>query len=255
MWKKRRFYNDLPKRRPPRKGVIPYLARLYQAPKKGFDAEGLTRSRRAMDLPDEDYAGAVCLLLPYGDATLVDASWFDYLIESEWQVMGRGIFTPKRPERTARGKRVGMRQLHRALLERRGNLNTDLVSGWNAGRVLQKQLAEKDVDHKNRNPFDNRFENLRFATHRQNCQNKGPVPASSSRFKGVTKVKGKDRWVANACLAGKKYYLGRFDDEVRAAMAYNAFVKKHCPEFGYLNPIVALPTDREFTPERKRKAT
>ena len=95
----------------------------------------------------------------------------------------------------------------------------------------------KDIDHKNRRPWDHRWENLRIATRSDNMHNKEPAKGKSSKYKGVTKIKGRERWTAHITIRGKTHHLGTFDDEFKAAQAYNAAVRKYCPEFGYVNPL------------------
>lgn len=57
-------------------------------------------------------------------------------------------------------------------------------------------LPEKLViDHKNRDPMDNRRENLRLVTHRQNCLNtshaKGYTKLANGKYRAIIKVNGK----------------------------------------------------------------
>lgn len=98
------------------------------------------------------------------------------------------------------------------------------------------------VDHINGNGADNRRRNLRIATNAQNSWNsrkyrtwRGRPP--SSKYKGVRWHKGKGRWQAQAMLNYKHIYLGQFDDEVKAAKAYNEFAEEHYGEFARLNVI------------------
>lgn len=49
----------------------------------------------------------------------------------------------------------------------------------------------------------------------------------SSKHEGVCRDNTRGKWLAQASLNGKHYHLGRFDDELEAARAYDAFVIKH----------------------------
>lgn len=74
------------------------------------------------------------------------------------------------------------------------------------------------VDHINGNGLDNRRSNLRFATNRQNQQNRHDV--TSSRYPGVGWNKHANKWVSRIWFNGKRKHLGCFTDEREAAMVY-----------------------------------
>lgn len=74
------------------------------------------------------------------------------------------------------------------------------------------------VDHKNRNPLDNRKTNLRVCFQRSNTQNTSMRSSNTSGFTGVWKDKRKNnRWVAEIMCYGKKRFLGYFDTCFEAA--------------------------------------
>ena len=74
------------------------------------------------------------------------------------------------------------------------------------------------VDHINGNGLDNRRENLRVCSPRQNQQNRKKI--HSSKYPGVSWNKRSARWDARIMVKGKRYYLGTYIDEREAAMAY-----------------------------------
>lgn len=125
-------------------------------------------------------------------------------------------------------------------------------------RLVLRVPYDRQVDHRSRERWDNRKSNLRVATASQNAMNKKGMAGKTSRYKGVHWNKGQERWVARVTYEGNKYHLGTFTDETEAALAYNAFVKAHCPEFGYLNPILGAKADDEPTtvkePPKKRRS-
>lgn len=91
-------------------------------------------------------------------------------------------------------------------------------------------------DHINGNGLDNRKANLRQATYAQNSWNRGKnrVP-SYSKYKGVS-LHGTDRkWQAQICVHGKRIYLGRFNSELEAAMAYDAAAVKYHGRYANVN--------------------
>ena len=203
-------------------------------------------SRQLLNLPDEGYSDALCLLLPNGYATLIDVAMFEYAVRFNWLVMGRTIFYIERRLVGRVRRRCGIGKTGYGTYRVPGSQEMHqmsrmlFVAGYEDGPArhnAQREITGKDVDHRNRNPWDNRWDNLRPATRRENSQNRGPAKNKSSQHKGVTKVKGKNRWQAQITVDGKTHYLGTFDDEFKAAQAYNAAVRKYCPEFGYINPL------------------
>lgn len=74
------------------------------------------------------------------------------------------------------------------------------------------------IDHENRMRSDNRWRNLRLATHKQNAANVSPH-RDGSGHRGVCWDAGKQRWLASICRSGKKTYLGRFLDKGAAVAA------------------------------------
>lgn len=74
-------------------------------------------------------------------------------------------------------------------------------------------LGFKGYDHKNRNPLDNRKENLRFATQHENTINKGIQRNNTSGIIGVGWVKRLQKWRARITYDEKNIYLGVFDNK------------------------------------------
>lgn len=84
--------------------------------------------------------------------------------------------------------------------------------------VLGVSLSGLYVDHKNRNPLDNRRENLRHVTHRENdCNNnrrkKYPYP-------GLAWDGQRQKWAVRFQIGGKGAFAGRFSDPHDAYLAY-----------------------------------
>lgn len=74
------------------------------------------------------------------------------------------------------------------------------------------------VDHINFNRLDNRVENLRIVSQRENTNRKHIN--SSSKYVGVSWKKKNKKWTANIRHNGKQEYLGLFNTEVEASIAY-----------------------------------
>lgn len=78
------------------------------------------------------------------------------------------------------------------------------------------------VDHWNRNGLDNRRVNLRVTDTQRNSFNQGARLGSTSRFKGVSWSKDKRRWVAQITVSNQNHLIGRYHNEIEAAIAYDA---------------------------------
>ena len=103
---------------------------------------------------------------------------------------------------------------------------------------LIKEVPEgKEIDHINGNGLDNRQENLRDATASQNCMNIRPRENTTSKYKGVSWDKNKERWRARIQIEGKMIHLGRFREEENAAKAYNKKALELVSEHALINKI------------------
>jgi HNH endonuclease len=152
--------------------------------------------------------------LTKGQETIVDDEDFEDLSAYHWCAMkGRHNLYAVRASVSASGKRSLIR-LHRQLL----NAPVDML-----------------VDHINGDGLDNRRQNLRLCTNRQNQQNQRWPRRSLSRFKGVTYDKRSRKWPAYIKTNGRMRGLGYFSTELEAAMAYNAAALVEFGEFAALN--------------------
>lgn len=111
--------------------------------------------------------------------------------------------------------------------------NCGYPMAWVEGvKVSAHTLLGSGLDHANRDKLDNRKENLRTATKRQNMYNRGSSN-NTSGFRGVVKVK--NRWQAQISIERKNRYLGLFEHRADAAQAYNYAAYKEAGEFAVLN--------------------
>lgn len=105
-------------------------------------------------------------------------------------------------------------------------------------RMIMNPPPGMQVDHKSKDRLNNRRDNLRLATARQNRHNTGPSRKrkgrpKSSQFVGVTRHG--DKWKVKIKHEGVEHFLGYFDDEIEAALAWDAKAKELRGDFAYLN--------------------
>ncbi|MDY3551443.1 AP2 domain-containing protein [Gemmata sp. JC717] len=164
----------------------------------------------------EDYTGAVCLLhqltelFPTYHEVLVDADDLDRLAAHKWRLVRTG---------SSKSLRV---------------MNSN-------GRYLHAVVADsprgKVVDHIYHSPLDNRKSRLRICTVRENNCNRQPRAGKGSKFKGVQKNKRTGKWFVLAGPRDGRVFIGGFDSEIDAALAYNALAKSLYGAMAYQNRI------------------
>lgn len=121
-----------------------------------------------------------------------------------------------------------------------GYARRQLSKGTPPNRTVQSVLLHRvvlglehgdglDADHINRNRLDNQRANLRVVTRGQNAQNTPARAGASSQHRGVSWNAQQRKWVANARLDRKRYYLGAFDSELEAARVAAEWRKANMP--------------------------
>ena len=95
-----------------------------------------------------------------------------------------------------------------------------------------------EMDHRNGIGWDDRFDNLREATHSQNLHNQQYVRKNnSSGLRGVHRNNSKaSPWKASIDCNGKRKHLGSFASAVEAYQAYKAASLELCGEFSPFAP-------------------
>lgn len=83
-----------------------------------------------------------------------------------------------------------------------------------------------EIDHKNMNKNDNRWDNLRKATHSQNQMNSKKYKNCKSGFKGVCWHKRDKKWEASIKKNGIQKHLGYFNTPEEASEVYKKAAKK-----------------------------
>ena len=88
----------------------------------------------------------------------------------------------------------------------------------------------QEIDHKDRNGLNNRWLNLREATHSQNQANGSHYKNNKLGIKGVHR-RTNGKYHAQIKFNNKKYHLGDFDTPEAASHAYIKAAKKYFGEF------------------------
>lgn len=92
------------------------------------------------------------------------------------------------------------------------------------------------ADHIDRDPLNNRRNNIRISTPLQNSHNASKHKReTTSRHKGVCFHKKKKLWMAYINANNKRYNLGYFKNEIDAANAYDLKAKELHNDFAVLN--------------------
>lgn len=113
--------------------------------------------------------------------------------------------------------------------------NDDRYEHRIAWAIHYGELPYHRLDHRNLDRSDNRIQNLREASHRQNMANTGLRSNNRSGFKGVHRRADTGRYSATIKDRGCAICIGSFDSAEDAAQAYNTAAVAIHGEFAWLN--------------------
>lgn len=102
-------------------------------------------------------------------------------------------------------------------------------------RVVANPPVGFQVDHINGNKLDNRKENLRCCTVKQNTQNVRKHKDNTSGYKGVILHKPNNKYTVRIMENGKFAFFGYYSDPIEAAKVYDREAKRIFGEFASLN--------------------
>ena len=95
-----------------------------------------------------------------------------------------------------------------------------------------------EIDHINRDPWDNRIGNLRLATRSENMYNS--MRGDPSGYKGTARTYRKEKpWKAQIRVDGVRFYLGSFETREEAATAYKEALHYYHGDFKNLEGTIS----------------
>lgn len=111
-----------------------------------------------------------------------------------------------------------------------------LVRSHNLIWLMHKGIwPDKEIDHIDNNPLNNKICNLRLTTRKENCSNQKLQNRRVGQFKGV--FKNISSFYVKIKHEGKQNYLGSFKSEYEAAFIYNLKAKELFGKFANYNRV------------------
>jgi|SRR3989304_10592370 len=102
-------------------------------------------------------------------------------------------------------------------------------------RVIINIEKGQIIDHIDGNGLNNQKSNLRICTQSENSMNKKKKTGNIGKFKGVHWNEERKKWKVEIKKKEKRIFLGRFDNQYEAAIAYDQAAIKYFGNFARLN--------------------
>lgn len=150
--------------------------------------------------------------LTKGKFAIVDDDDFEYLSQWKWFINTNGY-----AQRTE-GSRGSQKKIY-------------------MHRVINETPEDMSTDHINGNRLDNRRENLRSVTLRQNKLNSSKHTRNKTGYKGVSLQKNTGKYVAYIRVNNKGITIGTYSTVEEAAKAYNRAALHFFGEYAKLNDV------------------
>ena len=142
-----------------------------------------------------------------GQAIVSECDWL-FLVGYSWSLCPRDGYFRCNNRDTFNGYKVHGRAMH-----------------WFVAQLMRLEIPEGfEIDHIDRNKFDNRRLNLRAASREIQKFNRNKLSSNTSGYIGVHFDNNK--WIASIRINGKINYLGYFDDPEEASEVYQAAKKE-----------------------------
>jgi hypothetical protein len=97
--------------------------------------------------------------------------------------------------------------------------------------IMTGEWPVNDIDHRDINPGNNRWSNLRLADKTKNGLNRTKTSRNKSGLKGVAFHKASGKWSAAIGVNYKQKWLGLFDSPELAHAAYRNAAQELSPDF------------------------
>ena len=97
--------------------------------------------------------------------------------------------------------------------------------------MMTGDWPHNQIDHKDEDPSNNKWNNLREATKSQNMSNISRIRSNTSGYKGVSFHKQRQKWRAHIHINGKSFHLGLFLSAEQAHEAYKSAALSHFGEY------------------------
>jgi hypothetical protein len=110
--------------------------------------------------------------------------------------------------------------------------------------LTNKEIPEDlYIDHIDGNRLNNDISNLRLASALENQYNKARQSNGTSSYKGVWFDAKKNCWKASIRFQNERKYIGQFETELEAAIAYDKLAIEIQGKFAKLNILTGLPSE------------